>query len=177
MSTDAKTPPKTPSDLPQDPDAAIRWWWEDFPAGSEHAFGPLLVTREAVLDFASQWDPQRFHLDDAAAEASLFGRLSASGWHTACMTMRMQCDAWLLQSSSLGSPGLESLKWHKPVYPGDTLTGKLIALEARVMNSKPGIGLVKSRWETVNQHGELVLSMEGWGMFRRRLGWEKASTP
>jgi acyl dehydratase len=159
------------------PDDAASLWWEDFPAGSEHPYGPLTVTREAVLDFAAQWDPQRFHLDDAAAAASLFGRLSASGWQTVCITMRMQCDAFLLRSSSLGSPGLDLLKWHKPVHPGDTLSGKLIVLEARPMNSKPDVGLVKSRWETVNQQGEKVLTMEGWGMFRRRPDRQEWPTP
>ena len=158
-------------------DATIIHWWEDFPAGSTHPYGPMRVTREAVLDFAAQWDPQPFHLDDAAAEASLFKKLSASGWQTACMTMRMQCDAYLLRSSSLGSPGLEALKWHKPVYPGDTLHGRLLVLEARPMNSKPGVGLVKSRWETFNQHDELVLTMEGWGMFRRRPDAPEWPTP
>ena len=146
-----------------------RYYWEDFPLGSTREFGPMLVTREATLDFARQWDPQPFHLDDAAAEASLFGRLSASGWHTCAMAMRMMCDAYLLDTASLGSPGLDSLKWLKPVYPGDTLRGRLTVLEARTMNSKPHIGLVRSRWELFNQHGEAVLEMEGWGMFRRRL--------
>jgi acyl dehydratase len=155
---------------PQDPATArrIRLWWEDFPAGSVHPYGPLSVTREAVLDFARQWDPQPFHLDDAAAEKSLFGKLAASGWHTCAMTMRMLCDAYLLESASLGSPGLEGLKWLRPVYPGDTLSGSLTVLAARPMNSRPGVGLIHSQWETVNQHGEPVLSMNGWGMYRRR---------
>lgn len=147
---------------------AFRYWWEDFPAGHVREFGPVAVTREAVLEFARQFDPQPFHLDDAAAEASLFGRLAASGWHTAAMTMRMMCDAYLLESASLGSPGLDSLRWLKPVYPGDTLSGRLVVLEARPMNSKPDVGLVRSRWEVRNQQGDDVLVMEGWGMFRRR---------
>src|SRR6185436_6079915 len=109
-----------------------------------------------------------FHLDDVAAEASLFGKLSASGLHTCAMAMRMMCDAYLLDTASLGSQGLDSLKWLKPVYPGDTLHGRLTVLEARPMNSKPHIGLVRSRWDVFNQHDEAVLEMEGWGMFRRR---------
>ena len=145
-----------------------RWFWEDFPPGSVRAFGATPVTREATVAFASQFDPQPFHLDDAAAEASLFGRLSASGWHTAAMAMRMICDDHLLDTASLGSPGIDQLRWLKPVYPGDTLSVKLEVLEARSMNSRPGVGLVKSRWTVLNQHREPVMSMEGWGMMRKR---------
>lgn len=142
--------------------------WEDFEVGQTRAYGPMAMTREAVLDFARQFDPQPFHLDDAAAEASLFGRLAASGWHTCAMTMRMMCDAYLLDAASLGSPGLDNLRWQHPVYPGDTLSGQLEVLETRSSESRPGMGLVRSRWVTVNQHGQPVLTMEGWGMFRRR---------
>ena len=142
--------------------------FEDFEIGQTRPYGPLAVTREAILDFARQWDPQPFHLDDAAAEASLFGRLAASGWHTCAMTMRMLCDAYLLRAASLGSPGVENLRWLQPVYAGDTLSGTLTVLEARASESRPGMGLVRSRWTTVNQHGQPVLTMEGWGMFRRR---------
>jgi acyl dehydratase len=146
----------------------VRWYWEDFPVGAAREFGAMPVTRDAVLAFAGQFDPQPFHLDDAAAEASLFGRLSASGWHTCAMTMRMMCDDYLLESASLGSPGIDQLRWLKPVYPGDTLRVRYEVLEARVMSSRPEVGLVRSRWEVLNQRREAVLSMEGWGMFRRR---------
>ena len=145
-----------------------KYFWEDFPVGQVREFGAMLVTRDAVLDFAHKFDPQPFHVDDAAAERSLFGRLAASGWHTAAMAMRMMCDEYLLESASLGSPGLESLKWLKPVYPGDTLSVRLTTVEARPMASRPEVGLVRSKWEVLNQHREPVLAMEGWGMFRRR---------
>jgi acyl dehydratase len=131
-------------------------------------FGAMPVTREAVIAFASQFDPQPFHLDDEAAAASLFGRLAASGWHTCAMAMRMMCDEYLLDSASLGSPGIDSLRWLKPVHPGDTLRMAMDVLEARPMASKPHVGLVRSRWHLRNQHDEPVLTMEGWGMFRRR---------
>lgn len=146
----------------------FKHYWEDFVPGSVREFGAMPVTREAVIDFARQFDPQPFHLDDAAAEASLFGRLSASGWHTCAMAMRMMCDDYLLDSASLGSPGLENLKWLKPVGPGDTLSVRLTVLAARPMASRPAVGLVQSRWEVLNQHREPVLTMDGWGMFRRR---------
>lgn len=147
---------------------SFRFYWEDFPAGHRAVFGSTTVARDAVIAFASQFDPQPFHLDDEAGKASLFGGLSASGWHTCAMTMRMMCDAYLLDSASLGSPGIDALRWLKPVFPGDTLRVQMDVLEARPMASKPGVGLVRSRWEVQNQHGEPVLTMEGWGMFRRR---------
>ncbi len=150
------------------PQRTIRWYWEDFPVGQVREFGACEVTREAVIGFASQFDPQPFHLDDAAAEASLLGRLSASGWHTCAMAMRMMCDDYLLASSSLGSPGLDTLRWKKPVHPGDVLSMRLTVLQARPMASRPTVGLVQSRWEVLNQAGETVLTMEGWGMFGRR---------
>jgi acyl dehydratase len=155
---------------PEDPAARtdFRWWWEDFPVGHVREFGGLTVTREDVLAFARAYDPQPFHVDDAAAERSLFGRLAASGWHTAALAMRMMCDAYLLESASLGSPGIENLRWLKPVYPGDTLGMKLTVLEARPMASRPHVGLVKSQWDLFNQHGDAVMTMQGWGMFRRR---------
>ena len=156
-----------------------RLFWEDFPAGQRREFGAMPVSREAVIAFASQFDPQPFHLDDEAAAASLFGRLSASGWHTCAMAMRMMCDDYLLDAASLGSPGIDSLRWLKPVYPGDTLRMRMDVLEARPMNSKPHVGLVRSRWELHNQDGATVLQMEGWGMFRRRdvAAPESASVP
>lgn len=163
MSTDPPTAATRPA-----PERIPRYWWEDFPAGHVREFGHMPVTREATLAFAQAFDPQPFHLDDAAAEASLFGRLSASGWHTCAMTMRMMCDDYLLDAASLGSPGIDNLRWLKPVFPGDTLRGRLTVLAARPMNSRPDVGLVQSRWEIFNQHGDAVLSMEGWGMFRRR---------
>jgi acyl dehydratase len=152
-------------------------FWEDLPVGHVREFGAYAVTREAVLAFAREFDPQPFHLDDAAAEASLFGRLAASGWHTCAMAMRIMCDGYLLDAASLGSPGIENLKWLKPVYPGDTLSVRLTVLEARPMASRPGIGLTRSHWDVLNQAGDVVQTMEGWGMFRRRPDTGPANTP
>ncbi|HYN62279.1 MAG TPA: MaoC family dehydratase [Rubrivivax sp.] len=146
----------------------IRFYWEDFAVGSTREFGAMAVTREATLAFARDFDPQPFHLDDEAAAASLFGRLAASGWHSCAMAMRLMCDDYLLESSSLGSPGIDNLRWLKPVYPGDTLRMRLTVLESRSMKSRPGVGLVRTQWQMFNQHDEAVLSMEGWGMFAKR---------
>jgi acyl dehydratase len=145
-----------------------RYYWEDFPVGQTMEFGGQPVQREAVLAFAGQFDPQPFHVDEEAAKESLFGGLCASGWHTCAMTMRMMCDGYLLESASLGSPGIDQLRWHKPVFPGDTLRVTLEVLESRAMTSKPHVGLMLSSWTVRNQHGEPVLTMQGWGMFRRR---------
>jgi acyl dehydratase len=163
MPLDTERPPAAAAPRPEP-----TLFWEDFPAGQHREFGAVPVTREAVLAFASQFDPQPFHLDDEAAAGSLFGRLAASGWHTCALAMRMMCDEYLLDSASLGSPGIDSLRWLKPVYPGDTLRMGMDVLEARPMASKPHVGLVRSRWQLRNQHDEPVMTMEGWGMFRRR---------
>lgn len=145
-----------------------KYAYEDFPVGRVLEFGGLSVSREDILRFAKEFDPQPFHLDDAAAEQSLFKGLSASGWHTCALVMRMNCDAYLNDSTSLGSPGIENLKWRQPVRPGDTLHVRLTVLEARVMASRPHVGLVRSKWDTFNQRGELVHEMDGWGMFGLR---------
>ena len=150
------------------PRRIVRFYWEDFPVGQTRQFGNYLVTRQAVLDFARQFDPQPFHLDDAAAAQSLFGRLAASGWHTCAMAMRMICDAYLLDSASLGSPGIERLTWPKPVFPGDILHMRSTVVAARPLASRPAVGVVRTRSEMLNQRDEIVLSMEGAGFFGRR---------
>ena len=154
-----------PSARPAPP---ARYYWEDFEVGRVREFGRYEVTRAEVLEFAGRFDPQPFHLDDAAAAGSLFGRLAASGWHTAALAMRMMCDGYLLESAALGSPGVEKLSWPAPVYPGDVLSMRNTVLESRPLASRPEVGLVKSRNEVLKQHGQVVLSMEGFGFFRRR---------
>lgn len=145
-----------------------KYYWEDLEVGSTRELGSVSPTREQILDFARQFDPQPFHLDDDAAATSVFGSLCASGWHTCAMAMRLMVDNFLSQAASLGSPGLESLKWTKPVYPGDTLSLRHRVVDRRPMASRPQVGLVRTVWEMYNQRGEQVLHMEGWGMFRRR---------
>ena len=153
----------TPTDA-----AAERLYWEDFPAGMVREFGSVTMTREDIIRFATEFDPQPFHIDEAAAGETMFGGLIASGWHTACAAMRMMCDAYLLRSSSLGSPGMENLNWLKPVRPGDTLRMRLTVLESRPLRSRPGVGLMRGQHEVINQHGEVVMEMRGSGMFGRK---------
>jgi acyl dehydratase len=145
-----------------------KWYFEDFVAGQEIALGSRLVTEEEIIAFATQFDPQPFHLDHEAAAKSIFGRLAASGWHTCSMIMRMVVDGILNDSSSMGSPGLENIRWIKPVHAGDTLNVVYSTKEVRPSASKPDRGVVITVWKATNQHGELVATVEGMGMFGRR---------
>lgn len=143
-------------------------WWEDFSVGTASELGSHTFSAEEIVAFGRQFDPQPYHADPVAAKASPFGGLIASGWHTVALVMRMMCDAYMLDSASLGSPGVENLKWLKPVRPGDTLRAQRTTLEVRASASRPEMGLVKTRWEVFNQNGEPVMTMEGYGMFGRR---------
>jgi len=143
-------------------------YWEDFKVGEVEQIGERKVDRDEVVAFARQFDPQPFHIDEAAAARSMYGGLIASGWHTCSMVMRMMCDAYLADSASVGSPGIDNLKWLKPVRPGDTIRAQRTTLESRASKSRPDIGIVSNRWEVFNQEGELVMTMEGYGMFKRR---------
>ena len=145
-----------------------KYYWEDFPVGHHLQRGGMPVSREAVLEFARQFDPQSFHVDEEVARHGLFGGLCASGWHTCSMAMRLMVTNFLLESSSQGSPGLENIKWLKPVFPGDTLRLQHTVIESRPMTKRLDVGLVRTVWAMFNQRGEQVLHMEGWGMFRRR---------
>jgi acyl dehydratase len=147
---------------------AIKYYWEDLTVGSVRDLGTASLTVEEIKDFASKFDPQPFHLDEEAARHSMFGALCASGWHTCSVAMGLTVRNFLSEAASLGSPGLESLKWLKPVYPGDTLHLRQVVLESRALRSRPDVGMVRSRWEMTNQNDEPVMQMEGYGMFRRR---------
>ena len=148
--------------------ADITYFWEDMAVGQVRDLGTISPSREDIIAFASQFDPQPFHLDDAAGAASVFGGLCASGWHTCSMAMSLMVTNFLQQTSSLGSPGLENIQWKKPVYPNDTLRLQTTVLETKPMGRRPDVGMTRNLWEMFNQHGDKVLHMEGWGMFRRR---------
>ncbi len=144
---------------------AIKYYYEDLAAIPSDNVGSRLITREDILRFAREYDPQPFHIDEDAAKDSPYGGLISSGWMTCAVTMRLMCDHYLLQSSSMGSPGIDALRWLKPVRPGDTISVVRKTLEARKSVSKPDRGLIKSLWEVSNQHGEVVMTMEGMGLF------------
>ena len=143
-------------------------YWEDFPAGDALEIGSHTFREEEIIAFARQFDPQVFHTDPVAARDSFFGGLIASDWHTCAIAMRLMVDKYVSRSASLGSPGLDNIRWLAPVRAGDTITYRRTITEARASASKPDIGLINSRWEARNQRGEIVMTMEGWGMFRRR---------
>jgi acyl dehydratase len=148
--------------------SAIRYYWEDLATGSVRELGSVTVSAEEIKDFAEQFDPQPFHVDELAGRRSIFGNLCASGWHTCALAMKLTVENFLNESSSMGSPGLENLRWLKPVYPGDTLTLKHSIVESRPLRKRRDTGLVRAVWEMFNQNGEKVMQMEGYGMFRRR---------
>ena len=143
-------------------------WWEDFKVGERSEMGRHTFGEQEIIDFGRQFDPQPFHIDPGAAQRSPFGGLIASGWHTCAIGMRLMVEQYIGRTVSLGSPGIENVNWLKPVRAGDTLTYSRIVLESRASLSRAGVGLVKHRWEAVNQAGETVLTMEGWGMYGRR---------
>ncbi len=146
----------------------IKYYWEDLAPGSVRDLGTITPSAEDIKEFAEQFDPQPFHIDEAAGRRSIFGNLCASGWHTCALAMKLTVENFLNESSSMGSPGLESLRWLKPVYPGDTLRLQHTILESRPLRTRTDTGLVRSAWDLFNQNGEKVLRMEGYGMFRRR---------
>jgi acyl dehydratase len=143
-------------------------WWEDFKVGDQAELGRHTFTEPEILAFGRQFDPQPFHVDPEEAKNSAFGGLIASGWHTCAVGMRLMCEAYINRTVSLGSPGIDAIRWLRPVRVGDTLTYRRIVIEARASNTRKGVGLVKHRFEATNQSGELVLTMEGWGFFGRK---------
>ena len=144
-------------------------YFEDLEIGATARFGAYAVTREEVIAFAEKYDPQPFHLSDEAAAATHFGRLSASGWHTCAMTMSMLvANLKAHRQAGLGSPGIDQLRWVKPVYPGDTLYCETRITEKRVSASRPEMGIFKSALTVFNQHDEPVMTMISNGLIRTR---------
>ena len=144
-------------------------YFEDIVVGEKHSFGSYAVTREEVLDFARKYDPQPFHLSDEAAAATHFGRLAASGWHVCAIAMAMLVEHMkVFEQASLGSPGLDELRWQRPVHPGDTLRCETEVLAARPSASRPEMGLVKSRMTVFNQDDVAVTTFVSNAMIATR---------
>ena len=143
-------------------------YFEDLESGQVLEFGGHTVTGGEMVDFARRFDPQPFHVDEQAAAEGPFGGLVASGWHTAAIFMRMYVDAILSNAASMGSPGVEELRWTKPVRPGDTLRGRARVLEARASSTHPERGTIRSKLECLNQDDEVVMTMLARGFIRRR---------
>ena len=144
-------------------------YWEDLEVGTATTFGTYDVTREEVLEFARKYDPQPFHLSDDAAAKTHFGRIAASGWHTAAMTMRVIVDALSKQpQAGLGSPGVDDLRWLRPVYPGDTLTMRGVIVDKTPSRSKPEIGTIRTQTTVTNQDGVDVMRFTSIVLMQRR---------
>jgi len=157
------------------PDPAPKRYWEDFTPGQVIEYGPRRVTREEIVGFAAEFDPQPFHLDEAAARASMLGGLCASGWHSCCILMRMSADGFVLNSSSMGAPGVDEVRWLLPIRPGDDLTLRATVLSTRASNSRPDTGFVNVLLELYNAVGKCVMSLKAPLMFGRRTPGEASA--
>jgi acyl dehydratase len=155
---------------------AIKHYWEDFVPGRVFETATRTLSQEDILRFAREYDPQTYHTDAEAARRSPYGGLIASGWQTAAVGMRLMCDSYLLEASCVGSPGLDELRWTKPVRPGDTLRMRSTVIEATPSGKQPNRGTVLFHWEILNQNDEVALSMRGRQLFLRRAPAQLASS-
>jgi acyl dehydratase len=142
--------------------------FEDYAPGAVFEYGPIAVTEAEVIDFGRRFDPQPFHVDPAQAARGPFGGVIASGWHTGSLMMRLLVDHYLPRHAGLGSPGLDELRWLKPVRPGDALSLRITVLEARRSRSKPDRGMVNSAIEVLNQRREVVMTVKAMTLIRCR---------
>jgi acyl dehydratase len=143
-------------------------YFEDYVPGHVHEFGTIAVSEAEIIEFGRRYDPQPFHTDAETARHTQFGGLIASGWQTAGLMMRLVVDHYLSHIASLASPGLDELRWTRPVRPGDTLSIRATVLDAQPSTSKPDRGLVRTFFEVLNQHGDVVMSVKAMNMLKRR---------
>ena len=145
-----------------------RLYWEDFRPGQVTDCGSRLITREEIVAFAAEYDPQPMHLDEQAARDSLLGGLVASGWHGCCILMRMLTDNFLVDASFMGAPGVEEVRWLAPLRPGEQVKARATVLETRASRSRSGMGFVKFRFELVDASEKPVMTLIVSPMFGRR---------
>ncbi len=145
-------------------------YFEGFQAGDVFELGSRTVSQDETISFAREFDPQPFHVDPERARDSLFGGLIASGWHTAAIYMRLLTDGLLNKTVSLGSPGIDELRWSRPVFPGDTLRARFTVLDTISSRSRPTMGIIRGKGEVYNQRDEVVMSLVSVGFFGRRTG-------
>jgi acyl dehydratase len=145
-------------------------YYEDYIVGSVHEYGSIAAEQEEIISFAKRFDPQVFHTDPERAKKTIFEGLIASGWHTCGLMMRLFSDHFLSKVASLGSPGIDELRWNKPVRPGDELSIRVTVLETKRSRSKPDRGIVHSLIEVMNQNGDVVMSMKAVNLFLCRQG-------
>ncbi len=147
-------------------------WFEDYAPGNVYELGPLIVEEADIVDFGRRYDPQPFHTDPAIGAASPYGGLIASGWHTCALMMRMLVDGLISRTSALGSPGVDQVRWLRPVRPGDALRCRVEVTSARRSQSRPDRGIITIETTVMNQAGETVMTCRGSGMYRARPGRE-----
>lgn len=147
---------------------SFRYYWEDFTPGRVFEHGARALSEADIVGFAREWDPQRYHVDPQAAKQTPFGGLIASGWQSCAVLMRLMCDAYLNESSCVGSPGIDEIRFLRPVRPGDSLRFRSTVIEANPSRTRPGRGSVLFRWELLNQNDDAVLSMVGRQFYLRR---------
>lgn len=145
-------------------------YFEDYVPGSVHELGGITIEETEMVEFARRFDPQSFHTDPEAAQKSIFGGLIASGWYTASLTMRLLVDHYISHVASLGSPGVDELRWLNPVRPGDTLSVRVTLLDTQRSRSKPDRGFIRALTQVINQHDEVVMSMKSGGFILCRNG-------
>lgn len=143
-------------------------YWDDYEVGQRYPLGSTSFTEEEIISFAKLYDPQSFHVDPAAARNSIYGGVIASGWHIGSKMMKLFVDNYVDHRTTLGSPGVDELRWLKPVRPGDTLTGWVECAGKVPSRSKPTMGVIHEHWQVSNQKGELVMTAKGINMVRRR---------
>ena len=141
---------------------------EDFQSGAVAIYGPRLVTREEIVAFAAEFDPQPMHLDEAAARATLLAGLAASGWHTCCLLMRIIADGFVLDANSMGAPGVEEARWLRPLRPGTSIRVRATVLDKRASDSRPELGFVKFRYEVLDEQDAVLTVMVSPMMVARR---------
>jgi acyl dehydratase len=145
-----------------------KFHWEDFSIGDVAVYGPRLVTREEIVAFAAEFDPQPAHLDEAAAAATLHGGLAGSNWHSCALMMRMMADGFVLDSSSMGAPGVEEVRYLAPLRPGTQVRLRTTVLDSRSSKSRPAMGLTRIRYELVDESGTVITTMISTMMLGRR---------
>ena len=155
---------------------AIKYYWEDFIVGWQYESPTRTLSAQQITAFAREYDPQAYHTDEEAAKSTPFGGLIASGWQTCAVGMRLMCDGYLLETSCIGSPGLDELRWFKPVRPGDALRLRTTVVEQTPSAKNPARGTVKFRWEILNQSDDVVCLMVGRQHYLRRTPADAASS-
>jgi len=143
-------------------------YFEDLNEGDNYSLGPLFVSKKEILEFANKYDPQPFHIDEKKAKESLFGDLCASGWHTCSLYMKMLCDSFIKNLASLGSPGMNEIRWIKPLFPDQNITGKVTIVSKTPSKSKPQIGSLITNSEVYNNKKEIIMTLQSISIVKKR---------